>query len=277
MSGTALLSNISGIHSKQPFFVLNSEHFHTHLAPDNPEVSHFYSFKAGSSQESTIAIPDGCIDIMFDCDAGSPIGQVCGTRLEASATKFKPGHRYFGFRFVPGVLPDFLALSAQDLIDHEVNLAEVMTDYDFLLDQVMDSGSFSQQVVGVSQFLKSKPQRETTRLSDQIIAKIRQHKGNIQVQELERLSGYTSRTLQRIFKNDIGLTPKGFSRAIRCQCAVYDINHNDELVFSELAADLGFSDQSHFLKEFKKLVKATPQEYLNRVKQKTYLERIQCH
>ena len=277
MSASSLLSNISGIHSKQPFFVLNSEHFLTHLAPENPEVSHFYSFKAGGTQEPTIAIPDGCIDIVFDCDADSPAGKVCGTRLEAGSALFVPGHRYFGVRFVPGVFPDFLNISAQELIEHELDLHDVTTGSEPLLEQVINSENFSQQVSAVSQFLKKKRRRETSKLTDQVIAKIRQHKGNIQVQDLERLSGYTTRTLQRMFKNDIGLTPKEFSRAIRCQSAIYDINHCNDLIFSHLAVDLGFSDQSHFLKEFKKLVNVTPQEYQNRVKEKTYLERIHCY
>jgi len=38
---------------------------------------------------------------------------------------------------------------------------------------------------------------------------------------------------------------------------------------------LGFSDQAHFQREFKKLVNATPLDYLNRVKYETYLKRIQ--
>ncbi|SBT15007.1 AraC family transcriptional regulator [Vibrio celticus] len=277
MSASSLFSNISGIHSKQPFFVLSSEQFLTHLAPDIPEVSHFYSFKAGRSQESTIAIPDGCIDIVFDCNSASPVGQVCGTRLEAGAVSFDPGHQYFGVRFVPGVFPDFLAISAKELIEHELDLHDVIAGSDRLLEQVIYSENFSQKVDVVSQFLKKKQRRKTSELTNQVIAKIRQHKGNIQIQDLERFSGYTSRTLQRTFKNDIGLTPKGFSRAIRCQSAVYDINHREDLTFSDLAIDLGFSDQSHFLREFKKLVNFTPQEYHNKVKEKTYRERIHCY
>jgi len=277
MPALSLPSNISGIHSKQPFFVLNSEHFMTHLEPENPEVSHFYRFKAGHNKKPIIAIPDGCIDIVFDCDADSPTAQVCGTRLEAGMVSFLPGHRYFGVRFVPGVFPDFLTVSAQEIIANELDLQDVMADSLPLLEQVINSEFFPQQISVVNQFLRHKQRRSSSEVTRQIIAKICQHKGNIQVQDLEKFSGYTSRTLQRMFKNDIGLTPKGFSRAIRCQSAVYSINHGHNLAFSDCALDLGFSDQSHFLKEFKKLVNVTPQEYQNRVKRKAYLERIHCY
>lgn len=139
------------------------------------------------------------------------------------------------------------------------------------------SENFSQRVEAINQFLGKKPRRQPSKVTSKIIEKICQHKGNIQVQELERYSGYTARTLQRMFKNEIGLTPKGFSRAIRCQSAIYSINHSDDLIFSDCAIDLGFSDQSHFLNEFKKLVNVTPLEYRNRVREKAYLERIQCY
>lgn len=277
MSASSLLSNISGIHSKQPFFVLNSEYFLTYLAPESHEVSHFYSFKAGSHQNPIIVIPDGCIDIIFDCDADSPAGQVCGTKLEAGVVSFLSGHRYFGVRFIPGVFPDFLTVSAQELIEHEVDLHDATTGSEALLEQVINSDYFAQQVSAMTQFLNNKRRRTPSKVTSQIIAKIRQQKGNIQVQDLEKFSGYTTRTIQRMFKNDVGLTPKGFSRAIRCQSAIYSINHGNNLVFSDCALDLGFSDQSHFLKEFKKLVNVTPQEYQNRVKKKTYLERIHCY
>ncbi|WP_411020101.1 helix-turn-helix domain-containing protein, partial [Salmonella sp. ZJJH21_0028] len=91
-----------------------------------------------------------------------------------------------------------------------------------------------------------KSARRPAPLTTQIVAKICQHKGNIQIQDLERYSGFSARTLQRQFRSDLGLTPKGFSRAIRCQSAIYDIHHRENIIFSDLACDLGFSDQSHF-------------------------------
>lgn len=277
MSASALLSTISGIHSKQPFMVLGSEQFHLHLAPENPEISHFYSFTADKSCKPARVIPDGCIDLLFDCDASDSTGMVYGSRMETDAVQFESNHRYFGVRFLPGVLPNFLTISASELIGQEYSLQEVMKGSEPLLEQVMNAKSFAEQVEAVNQNLINKSKPEPSQLIQQIIEKIRQHKGNIQVQDLERFSGYTTRTLQRLFKNEIGLTPKGFSRVIRCQSAVYDINHRDHLVFSELAGDLGFTDQSHFLREFKKLLNITPLEYQNQVKSKTYLERIYCH
>jgi AraC-like DNA-binding protein len=277
MTDASIVQKIAGIHSKQPWFVLNANHFFTHLTTDNPLVSHYYSFQCGSSEEPTIAVPDGCIDLLFDCSASAPMAQVCGTTLEARTVRFSKNHRYLGIRFVPGSFPSFIDTTASEVIDKQCNLIDVVRHADKLVNRVVNAKTFNDQVIAIKEFIGKREARKSSPLTSQVVAKICQHKGNIQIQELERFTGYSSRTLQRQFRADIGLTPKGFSRAIRCQSAIYDINHSqNSVVFTDLACDLGFTDQSHFLKEFKKLVSTTPLEYQNRVKNKTYLERIQC-
>ncbi|RQW64374.1 helix-turn-helix domain-containing protein [Vibrio viridaestus] len=277
MDNLATVCKVAGIHSKQPWFVMSAQQFFTHLKTDNPSVSHYYSFKSGPKSDPTIAVPDGCIDLLFDCDAESPSAMVCGTTLEARSVQFNYNRRYFGVRFNPGTFPDFLDTTASEVIDKQCDLRNVLKGADQLVEQIAATQSFEEQVLTVKLFLQKKQARRPSNLTAQIVAKICEHKGNIQIQDLERYSGYTARTLQRQFKNDIGLTPKGFSRAIRCQSAIYDINHGNGVTFTDLAFDLGFSDQSHFLREFKKLVSATPLEYQNRVKQREYLDRIQCY
>jgi AraC-like DNA-binding protein len=52
------------------------------------------------------------------------------------------------------------------------------------------------------------------------------------------------------------------------------LNHLERIISSELACDLGFSDQPHFLREFKKFVSTTPVDYQRRIKQSAYSQRI---
>jgi len=277
MSNSSMRLNISGIHSKQPWFVLDSKQFLTHLTTEHPQVSHFYSFKAGDSTAPTTVIPDACIDIVIDCDKSNQGAFIYGTSLEASSVSFERGHRYFGVRLIPGITPDYLHISAGELIGKSYRLQDVMPNSEQLVDRIINCGKFTEQVAAVNHFLKFKSPRKATRLTEQLVAKINQHHGNIQVQDLEKYSGYTRKTLQRKFKEDLGISPKIFSRTIRCQSAVYGIHHTDNMQFTDMASDLGFSDQSHFLREFKKLVSTTPLKYQKQIKNKTYLERISCY
>lgn len=269
--------NVNRIHSKQPWFVLSADKFSTHLTTQSPVVSHFYSFDTNTQGNPTIAIPDGCVDLLFDCDPHKPSAQVCGTTLKATSVTFERKKRYFGVRFLPGILPDFINATAEELVDKQIDIFDVITGAQSTFEQVVYSNDFTKQVAAVDAFLRKKSARRPSHITAQIVAKICQEKGNIQIQDLERFSGYTTRTLQRLFKTDVGLTPKGFSRAIRCQSAIYNINHQKDVAFSDLASELGFSDQSHFLREFKKLVNATPAQYQSRVQHTDYKQRIHCY
>jgi len=274
MTDKAIRFYVAGIHSKQPWFVLNAAKDFSLFASEDPAISHFYSFEAGKTAAETLAIPDGCVDILFDCDNTNPAAKVCGTTMSAVRANLSEGHRYFGVRFVPGMIPEFLDASAEELVEHEINLLDAAPQIEPVFEQIVTLPEFQQQIDVFSRFYRGKGPRRPSELTAAAVSAICEHKGNIQVKELEDLTGYTSRTLQRKFQGDMGMSPKTFSRIIRCQSAVYDINQSKERTFSDLACYLGFSDQSHFLREFKKLVSATPLDYQQRVHQDNYLSRI---
>lgn len=274
MSKHALVNRLAEIRSKQPWLVMSAAQNFYLSRSDNPAISHYYSFEANDSNEQTFAIPDGCVDILFDCDSSNPTAEVFGTPMAAIDIELKSHHRYFGVRFASGVVPDFLQVSAEELIEHHYHFIEVIPESNQVFDNIVNQKNFAAQVALFKQFYNGKETRPFSSLTAQVVKSICETKGSIRVDELEALTGFSTRTIQRQFKADLGMSPKAFSRIIRCQSAVYNINHNDQVTFSDMAFDLGFSDQPHFLREFKKLVNATPMAYQSRVKEQTYLDRI---
>lgn len=263
------------IHAKQPWFVLGAAAHYNLVASEDPSISHFYSFEADQTHGLTLAIPDGCVDIVFDCDQTNPHAKVCGTTLEARSAHLTHRHRYFGIRFALGVTPAFLNINADALVDKEISLHELLPDAPALLEYIVNQPSLSEQASLFQRFYRSKGTHKASPLIAHAMQLICQSKGNIQVRELESCTGYTRRTLLRRFKSDVGMSPKAFSRIVRCQFAIRDLSYHNRVVFSDLACDLGFSDQAHFQREFKKLVSTTPQDYQCRIRQGSYLERIQ--
>jgi len=270
----SVYDRVSGIHSKQPWFVLGAAQDFLLYHSDIPSISHFYSFETDVLTEQVLAIPDGCVDILFDCDEFRPSAKVCGTTLAASNAEFISNHRYFGVRFAPGMIPDFLDVSANELIEHQLNFLDVAPKFCHFFELIVRSNVFADQVAFFEEFYSNQSIRQPSKLTLEAMDEIFVHKGNIQIQDIAETTGYTTRTIQRQFRADMGISPKAFSRIIRCQSAVYDINHSKGVTFSDLACDLGFSDQAHFLREFKKLVSVTPLDYLHRVKQETYVSRL---
>lgn len=261
--------------SEQPWFVLNAMKGFAQFQPQVKNISQIYRFQAGVQAGATFAIPDGCIDIMFDCSGSSPSAKLCGSTLRAQNAKLITGHDYIGVRFTPGVLPKYLNVCAKELINKRLNLFDLIQDRDFLLEQLISNQDFNAQTQIIQQHLAkeafSNPSNKTLIALDTII----ERSGNIQISELESLTGISKRTLQRLFREELGVSPKEFSRIIRCQTAVNHINQLSEVTFIELANSLGFSDQPHFMREFKNLVSSTPFAYQRKILESSYASRIQ--
>ena len=258
--------------NEQPWFVLNSSRYSV-MPSEHPAISHFYAFDVAQTTE-VLAVPDGCVDIVFDCDATRPSAKICGTPLAAQAVELNQNHHYFGVRFAPGVIPGFINVLAEELTERELDLLEVSRFARRIFDNIVQAPQLGEQMRLFNDYLAPQLMGRTSPLTRMVIQQALRHRGAIRIRQLEDLSGYTSRTLHRQFSQDAGLSPKAFCRIIRCQAALETLNTQPDVSFCELALDLGFSDQSHFLRDFKKLVSTTPCDYQRQMLQNAYTDRI---
>lgn len=264
---------IPGAACEQPWFVLNSSRYRV-INTAHPAISHFYALDIETPSDQTFAVPDGCVDILFDCDASRPGAKVCGTPLQAQRVDLLHRHRYFGVRFRPGVVPGFVKGMVEDLAEQQVDLQALLPGAQSMIERMAGTVPFGEQMALFNRCAAPGLAPDTSEVTAMIIRQVLAHRGDVRICQLEALSGYTGRTLQRLFRQDTGITPKTFCRIIRCQAALNRIGAGAEVSFSELALDLGFTDQSHFLRDFKKLVSTTPNDYHRRVVQGSYGARI---
>jgi len=64
------------------------------------------------------------------------------------------------------------------------------------------------------------------------------------------------------FKKYFGLTPKVLHRIFRFNMILKQIQNQQQLNWSDITYEFGYSDQSHFIKEFKEFSGFNPQEYI---------------
>ncbi|MCU4412887.1 AraC family transcriptional regulator [Acinetobacter sp. WU_MDCI_Axc73] len=81
----------------------------------------------------------------------------------------------------------------------------------------------------------------------------------LSLEQLANYSGISRYAIIRLFKRNFGLTPHAFQLNLQ-------INHARELLkkgrpITDIAYDLGFTDQSHFHRVFKSLTGVTPKQY----------------
>jgi AraC-like DNA-binding protein len=70
--------------------------------------------------------------------------------------------------------------------------------------------------------------------------------------------GISERQFERKFLQAIGFTPSYYRRVVRFERALYRIQHHPRQSLADIAYELGYSDQSHFNREFKQFAGFTP-------------------
>ena len=73
--------------------------------------------------------------------------------------------------------------------------------------------------------------------------------------------GRSTRWVQRAFRNTVGLSPKMLTRINRVQRAMRAARSHPARTWSSIAADVGYFDQSHLVRDFRQLVGCTPSEF----------------
>ncbi len=267
------------ISPKQPFFVMAATRYYKAVVM-NYGISHFYCFRKDDIvNDSIIAVPDGCIDILFFCDEKRPYAEICGTVLHPVKTHHKDNVYYFGVRFQPGNVYGCRnkKISFSEFVEQEVPFLEVTGDTE-LFDQITSSRDFKFQIrVFLNQYLEYRHLMEmddrNKRLKDFMIKEMMRTAGQIKIQDLADKSGYSYRYMNKVFTDEFGLPPKVFSKLIRFQQLLNNLNEGkDDL--GQLALELGYYDQSHMMKDFNQFANTTPGKYLSSLKETDYKKRL---
>jgi len=90
--------------------------------------------------------------------------------------------------------------------------------------------------------------------------KIMEHKGAITAKKLYREVGMSKSSIERHFKEKIGLTPKMYNRVVRFNNAYQTIQQGAFKSWQDIVYDYGYFDQAHFIKEFKAFYGYTPSQ-----------------
>ena len=97
-------------------------------------------------------------------------------------------------------------------------------------------------------------------LIDDLYAAILADPAITRVQHLGAHCGLSVRSLQRLFREYVGVSPKWVLQRVRLHEAAERMNEG-RASWARLALDLGYFDQAHFIKDFKAVIGRSPAEY----------------
>ena len=91
--------------------------------------------------------------------------------------------------------------------------------------------------------------------------------GMIRAGELARKHGIHARRMERLFREEIGVSAKVLARIVRFNHAKRTIEQKPDIDLLWLAHECGYADQSHFTRNFREMFGTTPSLFKSKVKE----------
>lgn len=211
-------------------------------------------------------IPDGT-QAVYISPQGSIIG---GAQSQSYDIQIMQPGEYFGIWFYPGALRYFFKLNLFEITDQYVEHQYFpCRDFAQLHDNIYQYQSFQQRVQICEQWLLRHFKPGPVTPFDHALDLIYQSSGNLKIDQLATMAGWSSRHLNRLFRYHTGLSTKAFAQTIRIQyaCQQLFIKPDNSL---ETALQLGFFDQAHLLNEYRKRLSSSPGVFFDRFKSDFY-------
>jgi AraC-like DNA-binding protein len=169
-----------------------------------------------------------------------------------------------GARFRPGCFRAFLDGPVGDIAGRAVPLADVFGPAGpQAAESVRTAADDAEMVRAIDNLLIAKRPvlSPAARLAAAAVEQIARDPGITRVAQLCADTGLTTRSLQRLFAEHVGCPPKWAIRIYRLNDAAQQLGTETSPDYAGLAVRLGYSDQSHFIRDFRTVTGQSPAEY----------------
>lgn len=209
-------------------------------------------------------VPHPNVHLVFEPDGAWVYGVLRGPFHRTLADR----GRVLGVRFHPGGFRPWLGGRVAALTDRRVPASDLL-----LARRPGPSAAAARDVLAAGSEAEAVAAAEAALLPhlpppDPVVGQVRAMVAAIaddlsltRVDALARASGRTVRSVQRLFHEYVGVGPKWVIRRFRMHEAAARADAGDRVDWAEVAADLGYSDQSHFTREFTATVGTSPARY----------------
>lgn len=218
---------------------------------------------------------DGRSDLIFNFGAayqreeiGGPTREIAASNLDAQ--RLHPIRitqrglvRTTGVRFRLGGLGAFATIALREITNATVEPAAVFGPAAEQLEATLrDEPDLDAQARALDAFFSAALQRSPAFTTFEIaLAASIASEGDASVAELADAAGVSARQLERLFSRYLGFPPKMLGRILRFQHALRSLMQDPGTTLAEVAAQAGYFDQAHFIKDFRRLSGGVPRGY----------------
>ena len=200
--------------------------------------------------KNLIVLPDGRIDLFFSKSATEPYHiTLLGIATQPEQVVVAPHSVSFAISFKLPAIEYILKSSISEILDNAKNVTQIFSHIDeTALD---DFDTFCKNATKrIKELIPVNLDNRKIKLFDLIYAA----KGNIAIKELSEKVFWSSRQINRYFNQQLGIPLKTYCSIVRFRASFEHIKNG------KLFPEGNYSDQSHFIKEIKKLSGVLPKD-----------------
>ena len=239
-------------------------HLRYHASSDlDPFVEHYWSVAwdlRGQPPQRVETLPHPSVHMVFE---RGRMSEVHGPLRTKFSRLLKKKGRVFAVKFRPGGFYPFVQVSLSRFVGAVIPIDNVFGPQGLDLHRTVPQNVDSVCIALVEQFLRDRRPLadENACRASQIVYAVARDRGILRVQDLVDRYDTDRRTLQRLFARYVGVNPKWVIQRYRLHEAAEQLAASATTNQSELALSLGYSDQAHFIRDFKAIVGVSPAAY----------------
>lgn len=246
---------------------LGARHFDLRRHPPGPGVDRFVrhywavTWEQGDTGPFRQAVlPHPAVDVVFTPAYANIYGLERGVNVQTLEGRGWA----LGVLFRPAGFTPFWPRPIAELTGRVVPLADVLgREAESAWAQIVEAGDGAERAaIAESLFQRFAPAPSArTELARDLAEEIEHDPGLRRVDQLADRHALSVRTLQRLFQEQVGASPKWVVRRYRLLEAAERAGKGARVAWADLAAELGYADQAHLIREFTEMVGFSPVEY----------------
>lgn len=167
--------------------------------------------------------------------------------------------RMIGVYLEPFALKTIFGFDAFELNNQNISLNHIVTES--LLDQLINSKSLENKIEIISHFFLSQIKKVNRINKKAEFASTLLLTGNT-LSNIQLQTNLSERSLERLIKQYVGLSPKMFLRIIRFQKGLDLLRQPNFKSCTKIGYECNYYDQSHFIRDFKEFTGTNPKNYI---------------
>ena len=240
-----------------------------------PYIDKYWVMEGTLEPEERIKIlPDGCTDFIFNLDESANLADQNGMKIGGMQAYFVGPMRAYselqvcsemihliGVRFTPCGLTVFTKIPMSEFTDQRVFLPDLDVLFNAGFAAILrEKNTLKERLLIIERYLLFclRYSGEVDKQVARAVGLMHQADGKIPVRELMEQVCLCQRHFERRFKHATGYTPKAYTRIVRFRRTMDVLRQVTRDNLFSVAIDCGYYDQSHLVKEFKRLSGSPP-------------------